>query len=60
MNQTGDIKTPVTTRMFIQLQRNIEVFGMENALAMFISKFEGVEVNSIKEVIKMEFSKEEK
>lgn len=45
------IKTPVSTRMLLQFEKNQEIYGTELAVEMLISKFEAGEQKLVREIL---------
>jgi hypothetical protein len=51
LREQREIKTPVSTRMLLQFERNQEIYGTELAVEMLISKFEPEEQVIVREIL---------
>jgi MoxR-like ATPase len=51
LREQKEIKTPVSTRMLLQLERNQDIYGTELTVEMLISKFEPEEQQIVREIL---------
>jgi len=51
LREQKEIKTPVSTRMLLQFERNEEIYGTELAVEILISKFESEEQEVVREIL---------